>query len=117
MSGVYGKYDSSFIVPGYHKNMSQAGNIDLTKRPKVKLDDGSIATVRSMSFGTDDGEVLIPTVSDDGRIMDEKEAIDTYFKTGKHLGIFRTPEAASEYAEMLHLAQQMMYVSKRQEEE
>lgn len=111
MSGVYGKYDSSFVVPGYHVNMAQAGNIDLTKRPRVKMPDGSIATVRSMSIGTNDGEVLIPTVSDDGRIMEEEEAIKTYFKTGRHLGIFKTPEAATEYAQMLHLAQQMMYLS------
>lgn len=109
MPGVYGKYDSSVVLPGYHANMTQAGNIDLTKRPKVRMADGSIATVRSISIGTDDGEVLIPTVSDDGRIMDDKEAIKTYFKTKKHLGIFRNAEAATEYANMLHLAQQMMY--------
>ena len=107
--GIYGKQDSAFIVPGYYSDMLEAGNIDLTKRPKVKMDDGSFATVRSLSIGTPEGEVLIPTVSDDGKLMSEEDAIQKYLQTGKHLGIFNTPEAATEYAKLLHEAQQKMY--------
>lgn len=109
MSGIYGKNDSLFIVPGYHANMVEQGNIDLTKRPRVKMDDGSIATVRSISIGTPEGEVLIPTVSDDGRIMNNDEAIQAYLETGKHLGIFKNPEAATKYADMLHKEQEKLY--------
>ena len=87
----------------------QAGNIDIFARPVVQNEDGSISTVRSLSFGTDDGEVLVPTVSEDGRIMSDEEAIDNYYKTGRHLGVFDTPDNATAFAERLHQQQEQLY--------
>lgn len=85
-----------------NNGMLEAGNIDLANRPRVKNSDGSISTVRSMGVNIGGKEVLIPTVSDDGRIMTDDEAVQAYRRTGRHLGMFSTPEAATRYAEQLH---------------
>lgn len=94
----------------YPKGLLERGNIDIHKRPIVKNADGSISTVRSMSTNIDGREVLIPTVSDDGRIMSDDEAIDTFMKTGRHLGMFDNPDDATKYAESLHNEQASEYL-------
>lgn len=87
----------------------ERGNIDLRARPTVKNADGSISTVRSLGVNLDGREVLIPTVTDDGRVVSDEEAIDLYRRTGKHLGKFDTPEHATAYAESLHNDQARQY--------
>lgn len=96
-------------IPG----LVQPGNIDLTNRPMVKNSDGSISTVRSISVEDDNGQaILIPTVSDDGRIMSNQEAIQQYQQTGRHLGMFESEDAANAYAEQLHNEQSKRYLGR-----
>jgi hypothetical protein len=91
-------------LAGMYAGLTTPGNIDLTNRPDVLNADGSHSSVRSMSFQDTKGgpEVLVPTVSEDARIMSEDEAIEQYRKTGRHLGQFATVPDADRYANALH---------------
>jgi hypothetical protein len=96
-------------APGVAEGLVAPGNINIHRRPVVKNPDGSISTVRSMSFTDDDGRnILIPTVVGD-RVLPDKEAIAHYYKSGEHLGMFQTPEHADLYAQSLHEQQEGEY--------
>lgn len=82
--------------------MVERGNIDLQTRPIVNNPDGSTSSVYSSSFNDGKHEVLIPQVADGGAILTMPKAIEQYYKTGKHLGKFATPDAADAYASTLH---------------
>jgi hypothetical protein len=85
------------------------GNIDLHSRPIHHNEDGTYSTVRSMSIGTPEGEVLIPTIGPNGEDWSDEEARAHYDETGEHLGVFRSPEEATRYAEGLHEDQASEY--------
>lgn len=87
--------------------LSEAGNIDLGRRPRVRNPDGTVSTVLSGSYDFGDGvEVLIPHVSDDGRVLSSRQAIDQYMATGRHLGKYRTPADADRAAKAIHEQQE-----------
>lgn len=90
------------------------GNIDLLNRPLFRNLDGSVSTVRSMSFNDGNGEILVPTVAynpQNGKpyVMSDDEAITRYYNTGEYLGKFKTVDAANEYADRLHKQQEAIY--------
>lgn len=97
-AGWYGK---KFVV-GKPKGLARQGNIDINSRPVVKNGDGSISTLKSITVTLEDGRaLLIPTITEDGRVLNKKQAIKHAKKTNKHLGIFKNTEAANAYAKKL----------------
>lgn len=96
--------------PQQPRGLLNPGNIDLNNRPVVRNPDGSISTVRSMSFGEDGREILIPTVGEDGTLLSDDAAIDQYHRTGRMLGAFDTPQNATDYAGALHRQQEQRYL-------
>lgn len=86
----------------------EPGTVDVRKQPRVTNPDGTVSTVDSLSVNLDGKEVLLPTVTADGRHFtgtDQErtdQAIAEYQRTGRHLGTFATPEAATAYAQRLH---------------
>lgn len=92
--------------------MIEQGNIDLTNRPVVRNADGTVSTVRSISVEIDGQEVLIPTVSDEGRILSDEEAVQQYRRTGKHLGKFSSVKAANRHARRIHQEQERLVTAK-----
>lgn len=100
---------SRFVAtPQPPPGMVKPGNIDLKKRPVVHNKDGSYSTVRSITIQTDKGYVLIPTVVGK-KVVSNKAAISHYKKTGQHLGIFTSEQAADQYATNLHDQQAQAY--------
>lgn len=111
IEGTIAKDTSKDFTGAKTADLIEPGNIDLTKRPVVTNKDGSISTVRSMSFEEDGMQILIPTVVGN-KVVSDKAAIDHYHKTGEHLGMFSSVKAANAYAKKLHEEQDKMY-SKR----
>jgi len=77
------------------------GNIDLSNRPTIFNPDGSYSTEKSFSINEDGKEILLPSIIN-GREVSQKKAIEYYHKTGEHLGIYPSPDAADRIAERIH---------------
>jgi hypothetical protein len=80
-----------------------AGNVDLYAQPKVTNADGSTSTVDSSSYNIDGVEVLLPSVTPDGRhLRSPDDIVAEYRRTGRHLGKFPDVASANAHAGQLH---------------
>lgn len=85
-----------------YEGLLSEGNIDLDNRPNVDNGDGTYSTVRTMTFEDDKGRtILVPTVIN-GEVVSDDDAIKHYRKTGEHMGIFSSQDAADKYDQQLH---------------
>ena len=98
---------------GLVKGQIAAGNIDLNNRPQVPYRNGGVSTVYSMGIEQDGKHILIPQVSDDGRILTPEQAKQQFRQTGKHLGVFDSREASDRYAQQLHQDQAQTYPTRQ----
>lgn len=79
----------------------QPGNLNLNSLPAIKNPDGSMAP-RTMIVPDGKGNsVIIPMVGPQGQLLSQQDAMRFYMGSGKHLGVFKTPEAASAYQQIL----------------
>lgn len=100
-------------APNQNHDLVTPGNIDLHHRPVVHNADGSISTVRSITVTDDQGRgILIPTVSPDGKILNNKQALDLFRRTHQHLGVYKNEAAANKAAQQLHNDQAAEYLKK-----
>ncbi len=84
------------------------GNIDLRIKKPINNKDGSISTVRTIGIEADGMYINIPTVIG-GKVVSNKEAIDYYRKTGKHLGKYKTRDERDAAARQLSIDQGRKY--------
>ncbi len=91
--------DNQIVAHG--NGMITPGNINLSARPRVENKDGSFSTLKSISFGTPQGEVLIPTITPQGVQLTEDQAIEQFKQTGQHLGVYKDAESATTAAKAI----------------
>ena len=96
------------FLPGALADPLVPGNIDLNNRIILWNGDGTYSTEISFSVEIDGLEVLLPLIVD-GKLVSEEEAIQHFFETGKHLGMFASVEECDAYAVELHLRQEAFY--------
>ncbi len=92
-----GRSEGGAVVEG----MIEPGNIDVSMLPRYPNADGTVSTIRSIGVNIGGREVLLPTIAPGGRIMSPREATELYHRTGNHLGMFESIEAANKFAKTL----------------
>lgn len=97
----------------FFPGMIERGNIDVYDRPVRQNPDGSISTLQSFSVGFDGRHYLLPMIGEQGEQLDYNSAIDLFRRTGRHLGAFDNPDAASDYGRRISAESGRWYRGKR----
>lgn len=98
-------------APEADGGLLEPATIDLKQRPLVQNPDGTISTVKSIGVNIDGREILLPTITEDGKMMTGStksitdQAVAQYKKTGQHLGVFQDARSADAYAKKLSQSQ------------
>ena len=116
-----------FVLSGGNPGLIVRGNIDIYHRAVAHLPNGKIATVNTASwhlnpdeerrFGVKSHkhphgvEILIPQVIN-GKVVGARQSLDYAMRTKQHLGIFDTPQHATQYAIRLHQQQAKFYAGR-----
>lgn len=83
--------------------ITQPGNVNLYDQPRVMNPDGSRSTVDSWGVNIDGQELLLPSVTPDGRHLRTLDDVTAeYRRTGRHLGAFDSVDHSNSYASRLH---------------
>lgn len=85
-----------------YQGMYEAGNIDVNKRPRVPNKEGGYNTVVTATFDLPGGKTILLPRFVNGKVLEPKDAFNHYKKTGEHLGIFHSRDAADLYDELMH---------------
>src|SRR4051812_46971689 len=99
-----------YVVPGPTPGLIVRGNLDIWRRPVVRNANGSLSTVKSVSWNvpvnlggrTRNLEVLMPEVIGN-RVVSARAALQHFQNTGEHLGMFDDAAHANQYGTRLHL--------------
>lgn len=82
------------------------GTVDLYAQPEVPNPDGTKSTVDSIGVNIDGKEYLLPTVTPDGRHFTgpnaAEQAVQEFYKTGRHLGVYDSPLSSDLAADTIH---------------
>lgn len=92
---------SSRYAPG----LLTPGTINPTVPRVADAQSGPTAMRAIVTQDKDGHSVVIPTVSAQGKALSDEEALALYRRTGDHLGVFATPQAATAYANTLQARQ------------
>jgi len=80
---------------------SLKGNIDTSSRKPIVLSNGEIGLFKPMAFRNAGKVIVVPTITDGGKLLTESGAINKYFETGMHLGVFDNMSDAKIHIEEL----------------
>lgn len=102
---------TSFFLSPETTGLLAPGNINLRTLPVIHNPDGTVSIARTLSIAKNGRQYLIPTVSDEGELLSDQDAITRFEQTGRHLGAFKTLQDATGYANRLHRQQEILYAA------